>query len=179
MKNIVANLLKLAEVVLDKDEERELVMDLRRKLEDDIGEALAKDEPFEVYNVRWHWDKGQRGGWDDPSWDPYVDEVSYKAPEKWLIEWDDLNTHDTSDLDAAELVALYKKVLISFHQIELEDVMFDFDELGEHGCQVTITHAEPTVKGIEIKFDMSIDEDVLTEAAEKYDKKHDDPSGLD
>lgn len=179
MQNIISSLLKIAETVsLTPEEEKDLIRELKQGLDEALDSGLRTDEPFEVDNVKWYWDKGQKGGQTDPSWDPYVEEVTYKDIEKWTIDWDDFSISsdiDITDLDMPERIAIMKKALSGFHRLEVEDVDFDFGDLGFHKCKVTITHAEPTHKGIEIKMDMKVDEEELAEAAEKHDEGRAEP----
>jgi hypothetical protein len=176
MQNIISSILKIAETVsMTPEEEKDLIRELKQGLDEALDSGFRTDEPYDVEDVSWSWDKGQRGGMTDPSWDPYIDEINYDMPKKWIINWDDFSISsdiDITDLDMPERIAIMNKVLASFHSVVLDDVVFHFDKLGKQECKVTITHAEATQKGIEVKFDVKVDEEDLTERAEKRDREY-------
>ncbi len=169
--NIVGSILNIAkEVVSIEVNENILIRELRHKFEEDVHDALS-DNPVELQNVWWTWDKGQEGGMTDPSWDPYVDEIGWNKPVKKVLEW----SFFAKNLEGMEVDAIvfYNKVLHSsfFRSIEFRDIDFDFDKLGVHYCKTKLIRAVALPNGIELTFDDIVPpEGRLEEEAAEHDK---------
>ena len=42
------------------------------EIKDADGEVIDTEYVTKTYTAEYSWDPGQKGGWDDPSWDPYA-----------------------------------------------------------------------------------------------------------
>jgi len=163
---------------IEMGELQELLEEHRRLFFDKVDKAISDGAPYVIDNVKWSWDPGQKGGWDDPSWDPYVEEINWDYPDSVLIGWDDLFGSGEEEIVDDE-TAFYEKVLKNYGDIVLEDVEFDFSPLPTFPCRVTI---KPVVKsnGVELVFN-KIDpgKDTLEEAAEEHDRDNAEPPDYD
>ena len=114
--------------------QQEIVEAVRGKLEEAVNDYLVGLGEIDV-DTRWTWDPGQKGGWDDPSWDPYVDEVIYDVDVEvdvpYFIVLDAAKITD-EQLDKAtwDEGEAIRKSLKGMGRWQLEEIPFSFDIAG-------------------------------------------------
>ncbi len=187
-----ATSLQLKAVLVNADEltkaapDQETIDQLFESLADDM--LMYIDEAIETDVVDWtpdvefeyHVEPAQRGGWTDPSWDAYVDEM-YFEPDTFerTMDWSFVieNTKIADEMKSLEklgvkvdLTSIARKILKGFGSLRIEDI--DTDTLAGS------TNATATIKKVDnagVHYQIVLDEPDDSAATAIMEQGPDDP----
>jgi len=160
------------------EDQSEIVQDINNGLEEAVATLVDEMEAIEIEDLETSWDGGQQGGYTDPSWDPYIEEITYENEYEKAIPFDELLQRigiQESWLDDAQMTAreAIRRGMKGVGTIDLVDVMFDFGSGGEHYLDATVSTLVLGPSALEFVVTPGVPDNVDEDIRDKLTENHD------
>jgi hypothetical protein len=160
------------------DAQDEIVKAVNGSLEEAVYDylGLVESGDLEVDNVEWTWDPGQQGGYTDPSWGPYVEEVTYDdhvdvdIPYEYILNKAGVTDSMLEEAEWDESDAM-RKAVKGMGMWDLEELPFTFSVAGEVDAPSTVVSMQPGVSDLGLVLSVEPDEEKITDLLTENDSR--------